>query len=121
MQLNIVTFVEISRAISLLRDVGRSGCLFAATCQLRKVAPGASIVFAEQSKPSRRTSRRDKDDESGSSLSLTERSLRPSSLMGVSHRVKLRRRLIRIELSDRDSCFNIETDNREQNNRKSMK
>lgn len=60
------------------------------------------MAFAKQSKPSRRTSRRNKDDESGSSLSLRERSLRPSSLMGVSHRVKLRWRLIGIELSDHD-------------------
>jgi len=54
---------------------------------------------------------RDKDDESGSGgLSLTERGLRPSALMGVSHRVKLRRRLIRIGLSDRDLRSDTDAD-----------
>jgi hypothetical protein len=46
----------------------------------------------------------------GEGLYLTERSLRPSALMGVSHRVKLRRRLIRIGLSDRDLLSDTDAD-----------
>jgi len=111
-RLNIVTFVEISRArfpCSVGRELRSFVCSDVSAPQSGR---GSSMAFAGQSRSQVSVNGPGvtKTTRVVPGLSLTERSLRPSALMGVSHRVKLRRRLIRIGLSDRDLRSDTDAD-----------